>query len=82
MPFEEFWDDFFDFRFGPFRMGVGSSPRPFKISYSRTRESHVLRLRLNPDIKKENLKVKLLKGGVLEIEWPRELEEGEEIEIE
>jgi hypothetical protein len=80
MPFEE-WDDFFDFRFGPFRMGVGASLRPFKIGYSRTKESHILRLRLAPELKKEDIKVRLLKGGILEIEWPREME-GEEIEVE
>jgi HSP20 family molecular chaperone IbpA len=40
------------------------------------------RLRLNPDLKKEDLKVRLLKDGILEIEWPRRVEEGEEIEVE
>jgi len=79
MPFE--WEDFFDFRFGPFRMGFGTYLRPYRASYSRTKESHLLRLHLHPGLKKEDLKVRLLKGGVLEIEWPREVE-GEEIPVE
>jgi len=76
---EEFWDDFFDFRIGPFRMGA--SFRPFRASYSRTKESHILKLRLDPELKKTDIKVRLLKDGVLEIEWPRKAE-GEEIPIE
>ncbi len=77
--FEESWEDFFDFRFGPFRMGA--SLRPFRASYSRTKDSHILKLRLNPELKKTDIKVRLLKDGVLEIEWPRKTE-GEEIPVE
>jgi len=73
------WEDFFDFRFGPFRMGA--SLRPFKASYSRTKESHILKLRLDPDLKKTDIKVRLQKEGVLEIEWPRKTE-GEEVPVE
>ncbi|MFZ6016819.1 MAG: hypothetical protein ACOYU0_04240 [Nitrospirota bacterium] len=82
MPFDEYENEFLDFRFGPFRMGIGAFLRPFKVSYSRTKDSHILRLRLNPELKKEDLKVRLLKGGILEIEWPMRLEEGEEVEVE
>lgn len=81
MFFGENWDEFFDFKFGPFRMGLGALPRPFRASYSRTKDSHILRLRLDPELKKEDLKVRLLKGGILEIEWPRKVE-GEDIEVE
>jgi hypothetical protein len=75
------WEDLFDFRFGPFRMGFGTSLRPYRASYSRTKESHLLRLQLSPRLKKEQVKVRLLPDGVLEIEWPRE-QEGEEIPVE
>ena len=81
MFFEEEWDEGFDIRFGPLRMGFGPSLRPFKLKYSRTKDSHLLRLRLNPELKKEDIKVRWLKEGILEIEWPRRVE-GEEIEIE
>lgn len=80
MKFED-WEDFFDFRFGPFRMGMGASLRPFRASYARTTDSHILRLRLDPGLKKTDIKVRLQKGGVLEIEWPRKTE-GEEIPVE
>jgi hypothetical protein len=40
-----------------------------------------LKLRLNPELKKTEIKVRLLKDGILEIEWPRK-SEGEEIPIE
>jgi len=81
MSSKEYQEDWFSFRFGPFRMGFGIPPRPFKLDYSRTKDSHILRLRLDPELKKEDLKVRLLKGGVLEIEWPRAIE-GEEIKVE
>lgn len=78
MGFEDY-DDFFDFRFGPFHMGM--FPRPFKVGYSRTSDTHVAKLKLRTDIKKEEIKVRLLEEGVLEIEWPRE-KKGEEVPID
>ncbi len=80
MAFEE-WYDLFNFRFGPLRMGFGAPFRPCRINYSRTKDTHILRLKLDPEPKKEDIKVRFLKGGILEIEWPR-ITEGEEIEIE
>jgi hypothetical protein len=77
--FDESWEDLFDFRFGPFRMGAFL--RPFRASYSRTKDSHILKLRLNPELKKTDIKVRLQKDGILEIEWSREAE-GEEIPVE
>lgn len=76
MPF----DEFFDFRFGPFGSGFWGI-RPFKMKYARTKDSHILRIRLSGEPKKEEIRVRWLKEGVLEIEWPKR-EEGEEIEIE
>ena len=77
---KRFWDESFGFRFGPF--GVWAGPyRPFGIRYARTETSHVLRLRIRPDVKKEEIKVRLIKPGLLEIEWPRRMR-GEEIPVE
>ena len=78
MAFEDL-EDFFDFRFGPFHMSSGA--RPFKVGYARTSESHIVTLKLGQDIKKEEIKVRLHEGGVLEIEWPRKTK-GEGIPIE
>lgn len=80
MKFED-WEDFFDFGFGPLNTGMGASLRPFRSSYARTKDSHILRLRLNPELKKTDIKVRLQKDGVLEVEWPWKTE-GEEIPIE
>lgn len=78
MDFNEF-DDFFDFRFGPFQMsGFG---RPFRVGYSRTSESHIVKLKVRGDIQKKDIKVRLREGGVLEIEWPR-LSKAEDIPID
>ena len=68
MTFGEF-DDFFDFRFGPFQMS--GFYRPFKVGYSRTSDSHTVKLKLRKDIEKKDIRVRLQEGGVLEIEWPR-----------
>ena len=68
MTFGEF-DDFFDFRFGPFQMS--GFYRPFKVGYSRTSDSHNVKLKLRKDIEKKDIRVRLQEGGVLEIEWPR-----------
>jgi hypothetical protein len=78
MSFEVF-EDFFDFRFGPFHMGRVS--RPFQIRYDRTAESHRVQLQLRPDIKKTDIKVRLQEGGMLEIEWPRRVA-GEDIPVQ
>ena len=67
MNFYEF-DDFFDFRFGPFQMSGFS--RPFKVGYSRTFDSHIIKLKLRKDIEKKDIKVRLKEDSVLEIEWP------------
>jgi len=69
------WEEF-AIRFGPFGFGFGSRP----IRYSRTERSHILRIRLDPEITKEKIKVRLVRPGLLEIEWPRS--EGEEIPVE
>jgi hypothetical protein len=40
-----------------------------------------LKVRLDPELKRPDIKVRLQKDGVLEIEWPRKAE-GEEIPVE
>lgn len=55
--------------------GVGRTVR-----YARTETSHILRIRIDPDAKKQDIKVRLVKPGLLEIEWPRT--KGEEIPLE
>jgi hypothetical protein len=73
------FEDVFDFRFGPFHMSSGFA-RPFQVGYTRTAESHLVKLQLRPDITKADVKVRLQEGGVLEIEWPRNTP-GEDIPV-
>jgi len=79
MEFEDFWEDHWGIRLGPFRMGASYGPH--RVRYSRTSDSHILSIGINPDIKKEEIKVRLMKPGILEIEWPRKVK-GEEIPVE
>lgn len=74
---EESWEGF-GFRFGPFEMNV--SGLAHFIQHRRTETSHVLRIRLDPAVKKEDIKARLVGPGLLEIEWP--LPKGEEIPVE
>ncbi len=73
--FEE-WEEFI--RIGPFGIGFGSLGR--SIKYTRTETSHILRIRIDPEVKKEEIRARLVRPGLLEIEWPRR--KGEEIPIE
>lgn len=77
----EFKDDWGEFgiHMGPFGFGCFGPKRFFK--YSRTENSHILQVRINPEAAKEQIKVRLVKPGVLEIEWPRR-SEGQEIPVE
>jgi hypothetical protein len=50
------------------------------ITQTQTETSYLLRIRLDPSVKKETIKVRLVSPGLLEIEWPRV--KGEEIPIE
>jgi len=86
MKFEEFFDEMEDFwedfgiRIGPFGFGMYPLTRKY-VGYSRTENSHILRVRINPEIKKEEIKVRLVKPGTIEIEWPRK-RKGEDIPVE
>jgi hypothetical protein len=74
--FEE-WEDF-GIHLGPFGVGFGRTGRT--VSYVRTDDAHILRVRLDPALKKEEIKVRLVKPGLLEIQWPRA--KREEIPVE
>jgi len=77
----EFDDNWMDFgmHFGPFGFGFWGPRR--RLKYSRTENSHILRLWLSPKVEKHQIKVRLVEPGVLEIEWPRQ-KAGEEIPVE
>jgi len=76
----EFWDEFFGCRFGPF--GFWAYPyRPFGVRYPQTKKSHRLRIRIRLEVRKDEIKARLIEPGLLEVEWPRKVR-GEEIPIE
>jgi len=85
MSFEEEWEDFEDFwenfglRIGPFGIGM-YGPRKH-LRYLRTEKSHLLKIRINPEVGKNEIKVRLVKPGLIEIEWPRK-KRGEDIPVE
>lgn len=74
---EDFWGEF-GIRIGPFGISVGSLGQG--ITHTRTETSHLLRIRISPEVKKEAITVRLVRPGLLEIEWPRST--GEEIRID
>lgn len=78
---EEFEDEWGEFgvHMGPFGFGFFGPRSSFR--YSRTGNSHIIRLRISPEVKKEEIKVRFVKPGVVEIEWPRR-PHGEEIPVE
>ena len=78
---DENWDDIFDIRVGPFGMGAFFGPRPFRVRYSRTSDSHLLRFRIHKEVKKEDIKVRYVEPGIIELEWPRKTK-GEEIPVD
>jgi len=75
--FEEGWEDF-GFRIGPLGIDFGTLGRVIK--HSTTDTSHILQIRIGPEVKKEEIKARLVRPGLLEIEWPRV--RGEEIRVE
>ena len=76
--FDDLWGDF-GVHLGPLGFGF-YGPRRF-VRYTRTDKSHVLRIRIDAEAKKGDIKVRLVKPGVLEIEWPRR-HEAEEIPVQ
>lgn len=78
MEFEDFWDEF-GIRIGPWGIGFGGPRR--HIRYSRTDTSHILQIRISTDVKRDQIKARLLEPGLLDIEWPHRLK-GQDIPIE
>lgn len=76
--FEDEWGEF-GIHMGPFGFGFFGPRRCCR--YSRTESSHILRLMISPEVRKEEIKARLVKPGVLEIEWPRR-SQGEKIPVE
>jgi hypothetical protein len=74
---EETWEEF-GFRFGPFEFGFSGLGQWTR--HTRTETSHLLRIRIDPTVKKEEIKARLVRPGLLEIEWPRT--RGEDIPVE
>ena len=74
---EEAWEEF-GFRIGPFEIGFSGLGQAIK--HTRTETSHILRIQIDPAVKKEEIKARLVRPGLLEIEWPRA--KGEEIHVE
>jgi hypothetical protein len=67
--FEE-WENF-GIKIGPFAFGeMGQS-----IRYTKTEKSNIIRIKIEPEIKREQIKARLVKPGLLEIEWPRAKEQ-------
>jgi HSP20 family molecular chaperone IbpA len=60
--------------------GIDINSEGQAITQTQTETSYLLRIRLDPSVKKETIKVRLVSPGLLEIEWPRV--KGEEIPIE
>jgi len=75
-----FWEESLGFHIGPWGFWVGPY-RPLRVRYRRTETFHVLRIRIGPGVKKEEVKARMVEPGILEIERPRRVR-GEEIPIE
>ena len=69
MKFEEDWEDLFDIRIGPFGMGAYFGSRPFKVRYSRTSDSHLLRFQTNRDVKEEELELRIISLKDMAVRW-------------
>ncbi len=82
MIWEEFEQKFGDagIRIGPIGIGVAGAYKLVKCK--RTEDSEAIRLDLNPAVKKEQIKVRLVEPGILEIEWPRIKTQGQDIPVE
>ena len=72
------FEEEFGIRIGPLGIGLGTLGR--SVRYAQTETANILRISIDPEAKKEDIKARLVKPGVLEIEWPRA--KGQEIPIE
>jgi hypothetical protein len=77
--FDQDWGDF-GINVGPISVGVVG---PYKlVKYTQTEDSHVICVDLAREIPKEQIKVRLVEPGILEIEWPRIKGQGQDIPVE
>jgi hypothetical protein len=74
---QDAWEAF-GIRIGPCGIDINGSGQA--ITQTQTETSHLLRIRIDPAVTKETIKVRLVSPGLLEIEWPRVT--GEEIPVE
>jgi hypothetical protein len=70
----------FGIKIGP--IGIGTLGPYRLVKYRQTEDSNIMKIDLNPQVKKDEIKVRLAEPGVLEIEWPRITDKGEEIKVE
>jgi HSP20 family molecular chaperone IbpA len=70
----------FGIKIGP--IGIGTLGPYRLVKYKQTEDANIIKIDLNPQVKKEQIKVRLVEPGVLEIEWPRMADKSEEIKIE
>ena len=79
---KEFEEDLGEFgiKIGP--IGIGTIGPYRLVKYRQTEDANIIKIDLNPQVKKDQIKVRLAEPGVLEIEWPRMAEKGEEIKVE
>jgi len=82
MMFKEFEENLGEFgiKIGP--IGIGTLGPYRLVKYKQTEDANIIKIDLNPQVKKEQIKVRLVEPGILEIEWPRLAEKGEEIKVE
>jgi len=80
--FKEFEENLGEFgiKIGP--IGIGTLGPYRLVKYKQTEDTNIIKIDLNPQVKKEQIKVRLVEPGILEIEWPRMAEKGEEIKVE
>jgi hypothetical protein len=74
---EDAWEAF-GFRCGPVEVGFSGFGQ--FINRTRTETSPILQIRLDPAVKKEEIKARLVRPGPMEIEWPRS--KGEDMPVE
>jgi hypothetical protein len=77
--FEDEWGEF-EINVGPIGVGIFGPYRVVK--YRRTDDLHIIKMELNPEVKKDQIKVRLVEPGILEIEWPRIRGEAQDIKVE
>jgi len=80
--FENFEDDFSKFGINLGSLGIGILGPYRVVKYDRAENTHIIRIDINAKVQKEQIKVRLVKPGLLEIEWPRIKSESQEISVQ